>query len=171
MAEFKEYRRPKARKGPKRVGRIDLESTVYKQLRRHVPADAIRLERLRAQWPALVTPRIARRTWPQALQRGRLTVHVHDNQWLHELGYLRQAILQRLQELVASTEVREIELRLGAVPERVEPPAPERPAPFPAPLSRELPSETVEAIDRVSDPELRAAILAAREAFGRPGGT
>ena len=154
------------RKKRKKRGPVDLGRLVYEQLRRHVPLSALRLERLQQAWPRLVTPRIAKRTWPVKLYGKRLVVLVHDNQWLHELGYLQQDIVERIAREMPDAQVEEIKLRLGKVPEGkpriVEAPDP-RPKP---PLSGEVPRSTQDAIAAVQDPELRKAIEAARQAFG-----
>lgn len=158
--------RGKPRKKRKKRGPVDLGKLVYEQLRKHVPLGALRLERLQQRWPQLVTPRIAKRTWPAKLYGKRLLVLVHDNQWLHELGYLRQDILDRVNREMPDAHVDDLILRLGKVP------APRVPDPGPAdvprkpPLSGEVPQSTRQAIDAVKDPELRAAIQAARAAFG-----
>jgi predicted nucleic acid-binding Zn ribbon protein len=154
------------RKKRKKKGPVDLGRLVYEQLRRHVPLSALRLERLQQAWPRLVTPRIAKRTWPVKLYGKRLVVLVHDNQWLHELGYLQQDIVERIALEMPDAHVDEIKLRLGKVPEG-KPVITEAPQPKPKPpLSGEVPQTTQDAIAAVQDPELRKAIEAARRAFG-----
>jgi predicted nucleic acid-binding Zn ribbon protein len=166
--QYKGRWRGKPRKKRKKKGPVDLGRLVYEQLRRHVPADALRLERLQQQWPHLVTPRIANRTWPAKLYGRRLLVIVHDNQWLHELGYLRQELVQRIAAQMPEANVNDMILRLGRVPEakrRMTSPQPPDQA-RKAPLSGDVPETTQEAIAAVQDPELREAIEAARHAFG-----
>lgn len=171
------YRKPRGRKH-KRYGRADLSKLVYKHLRRHVPVYAIELERLRMLWPQLVTPRVAKRTYPARLFKGTLWVHVHDNQWLHELGYLRQEILDRLHREPGFRNIEKIELRLGKIPPTAPPvgrsaassprDAKTRPAP-PSPLSSTTPQGTHAALAAVRDPALRAALEAARSSLGGAG--
>ncbi len=132
-----------------------------------MPSEAIRLERLRDQWPKLVSPRVARRTWPARLFRGQLWVNVHDNQWLHELGYLRQEILDRLHRERDFEKVNSIELRLGSIPPAREAPPLRPEIPPPPPLPSEPEAATVDALEGVRDPQLRAAMAAAREALAR----
>lgn len=166
--KYKGRWRGKPRKKRKKRGPVDLGAIVYAQLRRHVPLASLRLDRLQQRWPALVTPRIAARTWPVKLYGRKLLVLVHDNQWLHELGYLRQELVERLAEEMPDANVTELILRLGKIPERkrrLHPPTP-RPAGTKAPLSGNVPAPTQEAIAAVHDPDLRNAIEAARLAFG-----
>ncbi len=77
--------------------------------------DALELARLAARWPEIVSPRIAAKTAPASLQKTTLVVHVCDAQWLHELSYLRQDLLDRVAPHVQSVKLRAIALRLGPV--------------------------------------------------------
>ena len=122
---------------------------------------------------------VARHTWPAVLRGDRLVLNVHDNQWLHEPGYLRQTLLERIQEQCPEARVEEIELRLGRIPPpsiagaksgKAPPVHSESPAKRAPPLSHEIDEETRARIQAIRDPELRNAMLAARVALGRGPG-
>ena len=160
--------RGKPRRRRKLKGRhVDHGRIIYEQLRRHVPLKTIHLERLEQRWPQLVTPRIAKRTRPVKLLGRLLVVVVHDNQWLHELRYLRQDILERLAQELPDLQIEALELKLRKLPETdTEGPVAEPLPRYEPPLSGEVPASTVEAIESVKDPALREAMRRARDAFG-----
>jgi len=95
-----------------------------------------------------------------------LVLHVHDNQWLHELGYLRQALLERLHDQLPTVDVESIEMRIGRIPATTDTGGPVPDRPMPAPLSLNPPAETLAALNHIDDHELREAIAAARYALG-----
>src|SRR5690606_11750103 len=77
-------------------GRVELAAVVDEVLQRHVPEEVQRLSRLRNLWIELFPTSFADHVWPMLVQGGRLVVHVHDSQWLHEMTYWRQEVLSRL---------------------------------------------------------------------------
>ena len=151
---------------------VDIGREMDRLVRKLVPREEIRLTRIRTAWPRIATPRVARRTWPARFRGHRLVVYVHDNQWLHELSYLRQAMTERVREIEGAGPPTDVdpelvlEFRIGRIPPEVavEPPPP--PAPRGPPLPLNPPPETLEAMHRIADPELREAIAAARYILG-----
>ncbi len=129
-----------------------------------VPRDTIELARLQNAWPGLVPRHLQEVAWPARLVDGRLLIHVDDNQWLHELTYLRHDLLGRLRRACPSARLKELRLRVGEV-ELV--PAPE---PVPEPTIPGLPREperaTIDAMEAIDDATLRDAVAAARLALG-----
>jgi hypothetical protein len=95
---------------------IDVARIAEALARRWVGEDALRLERLRARWPALVGHTVARRTHPARIDGATLWVHVHDEQWLHEMRWLRQPLLDRLGASEVGRGIATVEFRRGAVP-------------------------------------------------------
>jgi hypothetical protein len=59
--------------------------------------DRLRVQRMRRAWAALVGPEVARRTQPQALVNGCLTIAVDNSPWLHELTLRAPDLTERLQ--------------------------------------------------------------------------
>ena len=70
---------------------------------------------VREVWPRVAGPNLEAHAWPAAVASDTLIVHVHDSQWLHELTYMRQDLLRRLQALVPTAELAVLRLRLGEV--------------------------------------------------------
>lgn len=77
-------------------------------------ADCVQPDTLaRAAWPSAVGKRIASHSTATTLVRGRLVVEVEDYVWYKQLFGLRTDILKRLDEVLGSKVVTEIEFRLG----------------------------------------------------------
>lgn len=114
-----------------------------------VPADIL----ARAAWPAAVGKRIATHSTATALVRGRLVVEVADSVWYKQLSGLRAHIVKRMEEVLGSPVIAEIEFRL-AVP-RMQPRREERRLPL-------LDQGTDEA-DGIANPALRRLYRTARK--------
>jgi hypothetical protein len=159
-------------KRPRRAAPEQLSAAIWAVVRQHVAADTIRLLQMQDLWPQVAGPALAARTWPAALGGDVLVVHVHDSQWLHELTYMRQDLLRRLQALAPGSGLTGLRLRLGEVPPVSQRRAPESP-PAPPPLtpprfSPEPDAATRAALDAVGDPELKQILAGARVMLGRP---
>jgi hypothetical protein len=159
------------KKRPRRAAPQQLAAAIWAVVREHVAVDTIRLLHVRDAWPQVAGPALAARTWPAAISGDLLVVHVHDSQWLHELTYMRQDLLRRLQALAPSAGLAGLRLRLGDVPPVSQRQAPESPPPPPklAPprLSPEPDAPTRAALDAVADPELKQILAGARVMLGR----
>jgi hypothetical protein len=159
----------------RRVGEISpAEALLSRLLDGYGVAREVREHRLVLQWEDIVGPRIAARSWPDGLREGELWVRVANQAWLQELSFLREQIVHRANEIVGAPPlVTKVRLHLGqrrqaddddvvaALARRVFAPRRRRkPAPTPptGPQLQQLQNET----SVVEDPELRAAILAAR---------
>ena len=150
-----------------------MAAALWELVRRHVGDDTIRLMQVRDLWPRIAGPAgpaLEAHSWPGSVSGDLLIVHVHDSQWLHELTYLRQDLLRRLQALAPAAELGALRLRLGEVLPVAERPQPEpiRWTPLPPPrLSPEPDEETRRALDAVHDPELKQILAGARIMLGR----
>lgn len=60
------------------------------------------------EWPRVVGPQIANRTRALGFQDGVLRVAVEGSAWMHELGYLRRDIIQRLNQALGADRVRDV---------------------------------------------------------------
>ena len=129
-----------------------------------VSRDRIELARLQIAWPDIVPRHLQEVAWPAWLARGRLLIHVNNNQWLHELSYLRSDLLSKLQQASPTAELRDLRLRVGSV-EIVRPPEPV-PEPYYPGLPREPERTTIDAMESIGDNRLRDAVAAARLALG-----
>jgi predicted nucleic acid-binding Zn ribbon protein len=148
-----------------------LAAAIWALVRRHVAEDTIRLLHVRDVWSAVAGAGYEAHTWPAAIVGATLIVHVHDHQWLHELTYMRQALLDRLQALAPAAGLMGLRLRLGEVPPvpQRRPPESSLPAPALAPprFSPEPDAATRAALDAVGDPELQQILAGARVMLGR----
>jgi predicted nucleic acid-binding Zn ribbon protein len=83
-------------------------------------SDAISADQLAfAAWPAAVGKRIAVHACPKALVRGSLVVEAEDAVWQKQLFHLRFDILAKLNEVLGSGIVTDLEFRIAqAAPRR-----------------------------------------------------
>jgi len=72
---------------------------------------------VRGLWPAAVGKAIARHTGKMTVVRNTLVVEVEDAIWQKQLFCLSRQIVDRVQKLMGSTSIAEIEFRIG-VPRR-----------------------------------------------------
>ncbi len=61
-------------------------------------------------WEEIVGHAIARVTIPEKLERGRLTVKVLDDSWRHQLHYMRQELMDKINLATRENTVREVML-------------------------------------------------------------
>jgi predicted nucleic acid-binding Zn ribbon protein len=59
-------------------------------------------------WPRVVGERLARRTRAVAFRDGTLHVEVEGSAWMHELGFLKRDLVERIHRDLGSDEVREL---------------------------------------------------------------
>ncbi len=110
-------------------------------------------------WVSAVGPQIAARTIPKTFKRGSLHVLASSTSWLHQLQFLKEEILLKLNELSGKDEFRRLQFSIGDIPEQS------------AVVSRDKPAETgvhelcpwdrqmiEESLAVINDPELREAI-------------
>jgi hypothetical protein len=167
-----QLRRRRRRARQARRGRVQLAALVEEVLQQHVPEEVKRLSRLRNLWIQLLPASFADHVWPMLVSGGRLLVHVHDSQWLHEMTYWRQEVLSRLRAAWPEMGIELIEAYVGPLPPILDrrPPPPAEPPPMrrPSALDSEVPPETLEALNAIRDPQLREALARARLMLGRP---
>lgn len=108
-------------------------------------------------WDAVVGPQIARHAQPQAIQRGRLVVHVTDPVWLHQLSLMRHRLAASLNQALGEGTVRELVLRLGEM-EAPPAPIPAAAAPDERPLDPARQAAIREAVAPLGDAPFREAL-------------
>jgi hypothetical protein len=106
-------------------------------------------------WPEVVGETVARVTSPETVRGNTLVVNVADSAWLQQLRYMEEPVVEKLNAAVGKPVIEGLYFKLGAI----EAQAQERQA---APEEKELDPETVahieQAVESLSDPELRDTI-------------
>ncbi len=140
-------------------------------------SEAIRAARIEAEWDQIVGERIARRTRPSGVFRRTLQVQVQSSAWLHELGLLKNQLLDILWRALGEPRLfDDLSFQLagksrspsdapGVAPTARRPPPPPIPLPPVAPIEdqQRIRSETA----TVEDDELRALITRVRTLHNR----
>ncbi len=149
-----------------RKGQADqIGNLLQRWIRKNGMEDQVQRYTLQARWEEVVGPRLAARTRPDNLYRGRLKVRVANSAWLNELTFMRDEIITRITAVFGRKVVRELNLVVG----ELRPPAPpasrqvRRPSPPSAARERvEIPTQALEAVEEevagVEDPDLRQAV-------------
>lgn len=82
---------------------------------------------LKAHWPDLVGQPIASHTAPEKIRFSTLTLLVDGAAWMHELTFLKEEMLQRingeLRQKLGKHAIRTLHLKLGQLPNKTGPPA------------------------------------------------
>ncbi len=83
---------------------------------------AVRLceSRLRKRWKTLVGEVVASHTWPARIKFRKLHVAVDNSVWLHQLIYLKTALLEKIQAQTEELYLEDIIFRIGEIPESPE---------------------------------------------------
>jgi hypothetical protein len=144
--------------------RIPAAELAERALKSIVPADRLRALKVRLAWGDAVPAHLVKVAVPVAFDGTVLVIHAIDNQWLHELTYLRGELLARLREHLPGTEITALKIRVGQLPEPLA--VPEIPPTFKSVVLPMQPApDTVAAIADVEDAELRRAVATARQAL------
>lgn len=104
---------------------IDSIGTVLNGLARRLGLESKLLEcRIRREWTAIVGEPIASNTWPDQIRYKKLYVRVHNAVWLHQLTFLKPALLKKLASVAGTDLISDIVFRVGELPvaERVSSP-------------------------------------------------
>ena len=65
-----------------------------------------------SEWPAVAGERIARHTRALSFRDGTLAVEVEGSAWMHELGFLKRDLVQRINHQLGGEHVRDVRLML-----------------------------------------------------------
>ena len=117
--------------------------------------DRLLEQRIRRAWPALLGADAARRTQPQALANGCLSVCVDNSPWLHELTLRAEELTRRVH--ARFPEVRALRFVLGALEPAEASPTAWTPKVSTVPLDAAARSAIDEATSVIHDPTLAAA--------------
>jgi len=112
-----------------------------------------------SRWQDIAGPQMYRRTFPLKLQQGILTVGVSSSTWLQQLSFLKESLLNRLDEEVGPDVVSEIRFVLDS---SVAARGPRVKKPRTAAKNKSAPAaidpSTETAIEKIDAPELAEAI-------------
>ena len=112
---------------PEIIGEI-LQKVLKKKNIPHTTTD----RRLVDLWTRAVGPQIAARTFPESAKRGGLYVRVAAPVWLHQLQFLKEEILLKLNTIAEREEFRRLFFSVGEIPaptaEKTVPPGDSPPA-------------------------------------------
>jgi len=159
-----------ARRSRHRPGHASAGDLVAALLDRHGIARELREHRILARWREIVGPTLSDRTWPDGLERGVLWVRVKNSSWLHQLSFLREDLVARLnRELGDPPLIQDLRFHVGArhkvadddalaptlrirraLPRARQPPPPATPA---------RQAQIQQEADQIQDAELRAIVL------------
>jgi hypothetical protein len=135
---------------------LDSFGTVLSGLARRLGLESKLLEsRIRREWSAIVGEPIASNTWPDQIRYKKLYVRVHNTVWLHQLTFLKPALVQKLNSVAGTNLVADIVLRVGELPEPERVSSPMEQGGEASNPSADLLAESSVHSGAVQDPELR----------------
>jgi hypothetical protein len=144
-------RKRAAQSKPEIIGEI-LRKVLKKRNIPHTATD----RRLLDLWTRAVGPQIAVRTLPETLKRGTLYVRVSAPVWLHQLQFLKEEILGKVNGLLGKEEIRSLFFSIGEIPSPPQGTVDQPPtATVSASLQKRDREMMRESLDTVRDPELR----------------
>jgi predicted nucleic acid-binding Zn ribbon protein len=126
--------------------------------------DRIRLEAIQKHWYTVFTEPLTLHACPVELKSGVLTIHVDSPAWLHQLQYLKNDIIAKLD----AAEIHDIVLRRGHLPKKQQQPVHRDQERTSRPLTKEETFWIEGLIDNITDEELKEEIRrAAAKALSR----
>ena len=87
-----------------------VSSVVARLLRSLGLEDGLQGWRAVEEWPETVGPRLAKRTRAVEYHDGTLLVEVEGSTWMHEMGFLKRDLIQRLNARLGAPVVRDVRL-------------------------------------------------------------
>ena len=100
------------------LGRIDSVSNVLEGLARRLGLESKLLEsRLRRDWVSIVGESLASNTWPDQIRYKKLYLLVHNSVWLHQLTFLKPALILKLNSVTGGELITDIAMRVGELPD------------------------------------------------------
>ena len=76
-------------------------------------AEAAQGWRAVGEWPDVAGTRLAKHSRAVGFHEGTLTVEVEGSAWMHELGFLKQELVRKVNQHLGSDVVREVRLVLA----------------------------------------------------------
>jgi hypothetical protein len=147
----------------KRTGRTHALSEIMEAVLPHLDSGRRGQVLLPRLWSQAVGEVFARQSCPSSIVKGVLQVSVSNANWLHELRFMKAAILERLHAMLPETPISDIRFKVAPVPCAPDP-ADSEPLPE---LSTEEQQLISAQADCIQDEDLRAAFEAAMRAHAR----
>jgi hypothetical protein len=150
---------------------VGMNDLVDRVLTGYGQAEDVRRYRVKTEWPRIVGERIATRTFPGLARDGVLPLRVINSSWLHELSFMREALVAQVNEALGDPPlIHDIRLHLGRPRQdevlETRPTRPRRPRPaaraLPAPAQGAGLARIEAEAGAVADPDLRALITEVR---------
>ncbi len=137
---------------------LDSFATVLTGLARRLGLETMLLEhRLQREWRAIAGEPLASNTWPDQIRYKKLYLRVRNSVWMHQLTFLKPALIQKLATIAGPEAITDITLRVGELP-RTDPPSLPHPsvkAPAISAPTATLLAEASAHASAVQDPDLR----------------
>ena len=73
------------------------------------------LLKIYAAWQSIVNEAIAQNTKPSAMKGKVLIINVSSSIWLHELHFMKNDLIRRINQTVGATMVEELKFKIGPV--------------------------------------------------------
>lgn len=123
--------------------------------------EAVRLERIRGEWPDIFNEPLSLHMCPVSLKNSELLINVDSSVWLQQLSFLKQEIIGKL----TAYGVANVRFRLGkatAAPPRKAPGSQGAKTPD-VPIDKDTLQYIIETVSEIHDDELRESIRKSME--------
>jgi hypothetical protein len=149
---------------------LDSFGTVLSGLAKRLGLESRLVElRLQRQWPEIVGDPVAAHTWPDQIRFKKLYLRVRNSVWLHQLTFLKPALLAKLHDRAGSEAIVDIVFRVGEIPRGHQPPGTAAQDPPQPALTEAALIEASAHAASLQDPDLRNRLtLVMAAAFSRP---
>lgn len=93
---------------------LDSFATVLTGLARRLGLETMLLEhRLQREWRTIAGEPLASNTWPDQIRYKKLYLRVRNSVWMHQLTFLKPALIQKLATIAGPEAITDIALRVG----------------------------------------------------------
>lgn len=139
---------------------LDSFATVLRGLARRLGLETPLLEhRLQREWPEIAGEPLASNTWPDRIRYKKLHLRVSNSVWMHQLTFLKPALIQKLATIAGPEAITDLALRVGEMPASiVSPDLSIRPQAQPTPVIA-FPPEVSIPIAAIQDPAIRRRFI------------
>jgi len=138
-------------------GRPTRTATTLKKLLKDLGVDFIlKRHQLWTCWEKVVGEKIADHTHPDFISGKSLFILVDHPTWMHQLNFLKEQLLSKINQELKTQPITEIRFRLGILPDR--PPLSPQKEPAILPITPETRRELETALQNIDSPALRETV-------------